>query len=47
MSSSTRIDGKQTQAAGRSPQDLHWDIHAIVGELRDLTGVAGGANRVG
>ncbi len=36
MSSSTRIDGKETKASTRSPQDLHWDIQSIVGELREL-----------
>ncbi|HEY4312850.1 MAG TPA: serine O-acetyltransferase EpsC [Pirellulales bacterium] len=36
MSISQRIDGKTEKAAAASPSDLHWDIHAIVDQLRDL-----------
>ena len=36
MSTQTRFDGQLGKVPAHSPQSSHWDIHAIVGELRDL-----------
>jgi serine O-acetyltransferase len=36
MSTRTRIDGQMAKVTAQSPQSLHWDIHAVVDELRDL-----------
>ncbi|HVU85708.1 MAG TPA: serine O-acetyltransferase EpsC [Pirellulales bacterium] len=36
MSTQTRIDGQMTKARAEPSQRSHWDIQAIVGELRDL-----------
>ena len=36
MSTRTRIDGQMAKAPAQSAETSHWDIHAIVDELRDL-----------